>query len=746
MLGGFGVLTAKLWWEQVARGKQWAKKIASRSEVTVRIPSVRGEIRDRNGVTLVANKASYEVDFYLPDMVRGFKEQGGRVPTMTHLGTVHSMLTEKKEADIVKIVNTSVVPRLQELELAKDYNAERLQKHFRNETLVPFTYLEAVDFKTIARFSEHDVGLPGVDISLRPVREYVYGALASHLLGYVGAPVDIHRLPDVGDYTFYQPDVEGKTQVERDLDRWIRGTAGKRVMQRNVKGVIEGEIKRIPAQQGNNVLLTIDARIQYIAERALRDGGIGRGAAVVVNPQNGEVLAMASVPSYNPNKFIPSVSSDDWKALTDDDTDPLTNRAIQSYEPGSTFKLVSGLAGLRKGMTGRNSYNCSGGVSYGAKYMKCWVVAQKMSPHGTIGLADALKHSCNAFFYQWGNAAGIDQIVAVGDALGLGQKTGVPLSGESPGILPGPEWLKNINPNERWSDGYTANVSIGQGSCLTSPLQMAMVTATIANRGVAFDPKLVHRVLDQSGADVVNPDTGLLVAPHEPKVRADMKAAGVSNEQIELIREGMRKVVMDAGGTGRKAQVPGIIVAGKTGTAQAWREDGGNRIKDNKTWFICFAPYQEPKFAICIMVEAGKSGGGTSAPIAQKILQESLALEKGWDPGLAWLEPAVGHLKGIENVTYTQEALPPPDPEQEVDREETSDQDGPPVVKSKKKVRQVQQSPDIRPQADQRGRVTREAERVPRAERVEERKSFFKRFFQPRRDNRPPPPREGRGR
>lgn len=739
MLCGFGALAAKLWWEQVARGQQWTQKIASRSEVTVRIPSVRGEIRDRSGVTLVRNKASYDVDFYLPDIVRGFKDQGGKVPVTTYRGKVNSMLKEMKEPDIVKIVNSSIVTRLHDLDLAKDYNAERLQKHFRNDTEVPFTYLEAADFSTIAKFSEHDVGLPGVAISVRPVREYVYGALASHLLGYVGAPVHIDQLPDIGQYTFYQPDVEGKSQVEKDLDRWIRGTPGVRVMQRNVKGVIEGETKRVPPKQGNNVYLTIDTRIQYIAERALRDGGIGRGAAVVVNPKNGEVLAMASVPSYNPNDFIPSVTVDAWKKLTDDKTDPLTNRAIQSYEPGSTFKTVTGLAGLRKGMTVKNTFTCSGGVTYGGKYMKCWVVDRHMAPHGTLTLPDALKHSCNAFFYQWGVAAGIDQIDAVGEALGLGHKTGVPLTGESAGILPGPEWLKSINSTESWSNGYTANVSIGQGSCLTSPLQMAMVTATIANRGISFDPKLIYRVLDQNGADVVDPDTGLLVAPHEPKVRADLHAAGITNEQIELIREGMRRVVMDnSGGTGRKAQIPGIVVAGKTGTAQAWREENGRRVKDNKTWFICFAPYQDPKYAICIMVEAGKSGGGTSAPIAQKILQESLALEKGWDPGLAWLEPAVGHLKAVNEVSYTQAALPTPDREQEVDGEETADQGGP-VVKTKKKERQVQQTPDIRPKADQRGQVSRPADTVRRAERVEEKRNFFQRFFGPRRESAPPP-------
>jgi penicillin-binding protein 2 len=237
--------------------------------------------------------------------------------------------------------------------------------------------------------------------------------------------------------------------------------------------------------------------------------------------------------------------------------------------------------------------------------------------------------------------------------LNLGKKTGVPLSGESPGILPGPEWLKLVSPTERWSDGYTANVAIGQGSVEASPLQMAMVTATIANRGISYEPRLIHRVLDQEGNDVRD-ETRQLVAPHEPKIRADLHDVGIGDAQIELIRRGMWKVVNEPGGTGKRAQVKGVEVAGKTGTAQFWRETDGKRIKDNHTWFISFAPYEKPKFAICVFVQGAKSGGGVSAPIAQKILEESLALEKGYDPGLQRLDPGVGSFAQIEQVDYKQ--------------------------------------------------------------------------------------------
>jgi penicillin-binding protein 2 len=737
MVLGFSALVGKLWWEQVARGPYWAKKIANRSQVTVRLPSVRGEIRDRNGVTLVTNRASYEVDFYLPDMVRGFKRKNGWVPVTKYKAPVKQMLTEMKEADIVQIVNTSIIPRLQELDLAKDYNSQRLQKHYRNDTEVPFSYLDELDFPTIAKFLEHDVGLPGVDISQRPVRQYVYGALGAHLLGYVGAPVDIDKLEDVNDYTFYEPDVEGKSQVELALDKYIRGTPGVRVLQRSVKGVIEGEIKRVAPKQGNNVYLTIDAKIQYIAERALRDAHIGRGAAVVVNPNNGDILAMVSVPSYDPNTFIPKISTADWGKLNDDDTDPLTNRAIQGYAPGSTYKTVSSLAGFRKGLTARSTFTCSGGVQYGTKFMKCWVMDKHMAPHGTLTLPDALKYSCNAFFYQWGNAAGIDNIVAVGKSLGLGEKTGVPLSGEDAGILPGPEWLARVSPTEHWSQGYTANVSIGQGSVEASPLQMAMVVSAIANRGICYVPRLVHRVLDQNGRDAVD-ERGQLVAPHEPLVRDDLHKAGITDEQIELVRKGMWKVVNDSGGTGKRAQIKGVEVAGKTGTAQFWREEkqGGTvtKIKDNHTWFICFAPYEQPKFAICVFVQGAKSGGGVSAPIAQKILEESLGLEKGFDPGLEPLEPAVGSFAQIEQVDYKKSELPA---DVAADLETADHTDGP---REKKSERQVKARPDIRDDADQGGRV------IPRAQPVRpqvDRRNFLERFFRMRQRPAPPPPRGG---
>src|SRR3954449_4786424 len=362
-LAGLGAVLFKLWLVQVAHGPEWTARIRGSSEVTVRIPSVRGEIRDRNGTTLVQNRASYEVDFYLPEMVKGYRERVGQPPMTEYRAMIKGMPKDMKEADIVKIVNDGVVPRLDDLNLARDYNSGQLQKHYRTNTEVPFSYIKDIDFQTMAKFSEHDVGLPGVDIAIKPVRSYVYGALASHLLGYVGPPDDTNK-EDAKKFTFYQSDVEGKSNVEKAMDEYLKGKPGIRYMRRNAKGQIDGVLREVPPTAGANVNLTIDARIQMIAEEALR--AVGRGAAVVVDPNTGHILAMASVPSFDPNAFIPSIKAKDWEALRKDDANPLVNRAISAFPPGSTFKLITALAGLRGTKNLVNAhYSCGGGVSYG---------------------------------------------------------------------------------------------------------------------------------------------------------------------------------------------------------------------------------------------------------------------------------------------------------------------------------------------------------------------------------------------
>ena len=710
MLLGMGALALRLWWIQVAHGAEWTAQIRGSSQATVRIPSVRGEIKDHNGLTLVQNRASYEVDFYLPEMVKGYRERFGAPPLAEYRAIINGMPKDQKEPDIIKIVNDGVVPRLDDLDLARDYNASQLERHFRNDTEVPFSYIKDIDFPTMAKFSEHDVGLPGVDIAIKPVRSYVYGALAAHLLGYVGAPDDINR-EEARRFTFYQGDVEGKSNIEKSMDEYLRGKPGVRYLRRNAKGTIDGVLREDPPKQGANVFLTIDARIQAIAEEALR--AVGRAAAVVVDPNNGNILAMVSVPSFDPNTFIPSIKVKDWQALQKDEADPLVNRAVSALPPGSTFKLVTALAGLRKNLSTAR-FNCGGGISYGDHYFKCWV-AEKHYTHGTLGLIDAIKVSCDSFFYQYGNAAGIQLIDATGKMMGLGEESGLQLTGEQVGILPGPEWMQVHHPQERWSQAQTANVSIGQGYDLVSPLQLAMAYATIANGGVCYYPRLVDKILNQDGSPVLD-DHGKIAVPPTPRVRSDLHSE-LSREQIDLVRKGLWKVVNEDGGTGGRARLKNVQVAGKTGTAQA--TDRGH--KDTIAWFACFAPFDNPKYVVAVMVQGGEHGGSVAGPIATRILERTLAMDEGnFDMTVAWVAPAhkTNPFQMIKNVDYAGGNVASGD-EENADASQNADA----------QMASAGGAPDVEPEADAQGKVRRAP--VARAIPVAPQRppNFFERLF-----------------
>jgi len=696
LLLGLGTLVAKLWYVQVARGAEYTARINKSSQVTVRLPAVRGEILDRN------------VDFYLPDIVSAYRNRKGSVPMDEYIGVSYGMPSRKRIEDVRDIVGEMIIPELEELGLAQDYNTEHLQTHYRNETEVPWTYIEDLNFEEIARFSERTIGLPGVSVSEKPVREYVYGALGSHFLGYVGRETQPDE-EEVKKFNFYQPDIEGKAHVEQFLDHELKGTAGAKILQRNAKGVIEGEIGMVEPTRGNDVYLTIDARLQYITEQALRV--VGRGAAVVLDPNNGDILAMASVPSFDPNTFIPSISAQDWTTLNDDVTDPLLNRAVSGYPPGSTYKIPIAVAGIKSGI-GDNRYACAGGISIGGTHMACWI-ASKGRTHGTLDISGAIKNSCNGFFYRYAIAGGIEDIIQVGNIIGLGQRSGVPITGEQSGILPGPEWLAQQYPNDRWREGYTANVSIGQGFVLATPLQMAMVASAIANGGTAYEPRLVRKIVSPVGETVTE----------EPaKVRGNLTSdLGITPEQFEDVRRGMWRVVNEGGGTARRARIKGVEVAGKTGTAQNWI----NGKKDNIAWFIAFAPYEEPKYAVCVMVQAGHAGGAVGAPITAKILEDAFKMEEeGEEPVLAALEPAAGNFKFVQSVDFNRDV--PAALADSSDGETSDTATGSSSVAQQESAPRAQ--PVIRDGADQDGRVQNKKKESPLE------KFFLFKLFQKKKD------------
>lgn len=710
MLGGFGILTYRLWTLQIVRHEEFVNKVPEARQQRARVPGVRGEIKDRNGIVLATNKATFEVQVNLREVyeeyVRQCKVKKVDIPTVPFEYMDNGLPRKKLEPDIVRMFQELIIGRLNEMGLAVEFNAEKdLRTHYRSfGGVIPWVYRDSLTFSEFSRFAEHNLGLPGVTVAERGSRVYPFGSMACHILGYVSLPDDQRvSVEERKGWDYYMPDDFGVAGVEKSFDKHLRGKPGVRTMQVNERGRLVGEVSFESPRKGNDVHLTLDARIQYIAEKALRDGKIGRGSVVVIQPQTGEVMAMASVPSYDTNSFIPSIRQADWDVLMDNRTVPLMNRATRPFAPGSTYKVPIALAGCLANIQGR-SFNCSGSVTYGSKAMQCWIQRQSGGSHGSLGLSDALMRSCNCFFYQYGNTAGIDNITKVGKLLGLGERTGIELDEDEAGILPNPNWLRLNSPQERWSNGYTANTSIGQGSVLASPLQMASVTAAVAS-GKSFKPHLLYRVMD--GEE--------MVMDHKPVLRADL-AQHFDPKSLELVRKGMWKVVNDAGGTAKGARIPGVEVAGKTGTAQNWRRNEKNvRVVDNHTLFISFAPYVNAKYAVCILVQGGKSGGGCAAPVAHRVLEQALALENGYQVTPAPLAAVEGNFNAIESVTYEDLGVPVV---------AAADEDGDtgtnePANESTDEAPRIRSAPKIRREADREGSSGVNSNRaVPKAEPV----------------------------
>lgn len=646
MLCGFALLVYRLWSLQIDRHAEFVVKVPEARLQRARIPGVRGEIKDRNGLVLASNKASFEVQVNLREVydeyVRQCRIKKMEVPTVAFEFLDRGLPRRRLEPDIVTMFQELIITRLNEMGLATPYNSDSLRVHYRSfGGAIPWVYRDNLSFAEFSQFAEHNLGLPGVTVAARGTRIYPYGALACHLLGYVRMPDDQRvSVEERKGWDYYMPDEFGGAGVEKSFDSHLRGKPGVRTMQLNERGRPVGEVSYEEPRKGDDVYLTLDARIQFIAERALLDGKIGRGSVVVIQPQTGEVLAMASVPNYDPNRFIPSIKQSDWDELLGNRTVPLLNRSIRSFVPGSTYKVPIALAGCIAGIQ-NHRYNCAGSVTYGSKAMQCWIKRQSGGSHGSLELSDALMRSCNCYFYQYGNTAGVDSITRVGAMLGLGQRTGIELEEDDPGILPNPDWLRQASPNERWSNGHTANVSIGQGSVLASPLQMASVTAALAS-GKSFKPHLLKKVMDGDQ----------LVLEKQPELRADL-LEHFAEKDLETVRNGMWKVVNAQGGTARGARISGVEVAGKTGTAQNWRRTEKNvRVEDNHTLFISFAPYVNAKFAVCILVQGGKSGGLCAAPVAQRVLEQALALDNGYEVKPEPIPEVKGDFNKIEVVSY----------------------------------------------------------------------------------------------
>jgi penicillin-binding protein 2 len=560
------------------------------------------------------------------------------------------------EDDIVEIVRQSIEPIKDTLGLTAPLNEKDIREHFRTDPDLPYHYMTDLDFATVANFEERNLGVSGISIAQNPAREYTYGSLASHILGYVGSPLKQteHLASDGTPY-----ETIGRDGIEAIMDAQLQGEPGSKVQRVSSQGYYI-EDKKLeatfqPPTMGSTLYLTIDARVQYIAETAMRHANVGRGAVVVMDPRNGDVLALVSVPSYDPNKFIPKITAKDYDALNQDPTKPLFNRALHAYPPGSTYKIMVALAGLKSGNVNVNTtFDCPGAIQIDDHLFH----NSDSTDAGEMSLVHAICVSSDVFFYQYGMKAGIDCIDAMGKLAGFGHKWGLlGDADEDAGILPGPEWMKENDKQlikthniDHWSRAQTANTSIGQGYVLNTPLQMATFLCAVANGGTVYQPRLYSRVVDYKGE--------LKAEIPQGQVYSNL---GVKPSDLKAVQEGMRQVVAE--GTATLAQVPGYQLAGKTGTAQAHIKVDGESRKDLKCWFYCYGPFEAPRYVTCVVVEGGTWGGTTTAPIAQEIMSRLFAMDKGAVENIAYVAPAVGNFNGLGAVdTQTNvNSISPPD-------------------------------------------------------------------------------------
>ncbi|MFM7182583.1 MAG: penicillin-binding transpeptidase domain-containing protein [Verrucomicrobiales bacterium] len=652
------LLVVRLWNLQIKRRDDFIGKIPGTSTVTVREPATRGRIFDREGRLLVDNIIRYEAAFDLESLRGAYRTVvGNTTPTTTYdvpvAGTVKR--DQRVEADIVAIFKELALPRLDLVGLAANFNSAKMATHYRTHRgLIPWIYRDNLDYEEYSRYAENAGIVPGMSVRFRPQRRYKFGAMASHILGYLKVP-ETGELPEEERKLFdhFQPDDIGASGIEQTFETHLRGTAGRRTLKKDEKGHAIGEIGYEAPIRGGDAYLTIDAELQMLAENTMRN--VGRGAAVVLDVRTGDVLAMASVPSYDPNDFVPRISKGQWDAYTLDPAQPLLCTALGSYEPGSTYKIVSAIAGALGGK-GKASYNCSGGVVYGGRFKKCWI-HDKGGSHGTLGLAEAIQRSCNSYFYLLGNAVGPKPFVEAAEFLGFGRSAGLEIENESPGIVMGGSYWREVlrrDPERKMTAAELANMVIGQGETKATPVQIAVMTAAIANGGDVLHPRLVRRITQPDTGRQLYPDgSDGRNRPDEPVVACNLIKAGVPTESLETIRKGMWMAVNQPGGTAGACKIEGANVCGKTGSAQTTIRGK----KGTHAWFMGFAPKDNPKYAICVVVLGGKAGGKVAAPLAREILDGAFALERdrispgtGTRPAMVRLGAAPGNFDAVEEV------------------------------------------------------------------------------------------------
>ena len=569
----FLVIVGQLWYLQVLEGGHFLDA-SDKNRTRVRpIAAPRGILFDRKGVPLVDNRPAFTLSLIPRELDRD---------------------VERRDAVLGRVAALLHIPFDELVDSVQRVSPESFQ---------PVRIRRGLTLEDVAKVEEWKLELPGVIVEVEPTRAYPTSRFAAHLLGYVREANDEQL--KAGRYR--RGDMVGQTGLERLLDEFLRGRDGGEQIEVDVMGRPIRMISQTEPQPGAQVVTTIDRRIQEAAERAMENNA---GAVVVMDPRTGDVLAMVSTPAFEIDRFTGTIDRQAWVRVVQDPTHPLLNRAIQSqYAPGSVFKIVVAAAGLQEGtITPADRTHCTGEFHLGAWTFLDW----KKEGHGTVDVHRAMVQSCNIFFYQAGLKVGGAMIAKYAKAFGLGAATGIDLGTEKIGLIPEPKVRKGRGA-AAWQAGDTVNMSIGQGQVLVTPIQIARMMSAVANGGVLWKPRLVQRI-ERPGKGVVWSDTGRVVGHVElsPLVWAFLRRSlwGVVNE----------------GGTGGAARVPGIDVAGKTGTAQMIAKSKSEKGQDH-AWFASFAPVNDPEVVVVVMAEGGGKGGQVAAPIARKIL-DAIFLEK----------------------------------------------------------------------------------------------------------------------
>ncbi len=577
----FLLLVLRLWYLQVVSVERYQHLSERNRTRYVPVAAPRGPIYDRDGELLVGNRPSFTISVLRQDV----QNREELIERLSHYLALEPGGLQRRWTSGTRL------PRFRPIPLVDDVTREDLD-----------------------RIQENSIELPGVLAEVRPLRNYLYDQMGAHIFGYLG---EINERELARDRErFYRPgDSVGKTGMERTLETYLRGTVGERRLEVDVLGK---ELRLLNTREpvpGNRVYLTIRRDVQLAAEAAI---GEHAGSAVLMDVHTGEILALASRPSFNPADFARGISGQEWLSLLENSLHPLKNKAIQGqYPPGSTYKIVTALAALRAGVANATTtVFCSGRFTLGNRDFRCW----KRGGHGRVDLRKALKESCDTWFYQVGLDLGIDRLAQMSFDLGLGRPVGIPLDGELPGLVPTRQW-KRERFNEPWYNGETVNASIGQGYLLTTPLQLAVMTAAVANGGSVLRPQLLQRVEDLDGKILVET---------KPEV---IRSTPLNSAHLKVVRDALVASVEEQGGTGRRSRLPGISVAGKTGTAQVVRlgEDRDSkreipyRFRDHAL-FVAYAPAENPQVAVAVVIEHGTGGGAVAAPIARVILESYFGL------------------------------------------------------------------------------------------------------------------------